>query len=82
MDPEAKLRLFNAVATAAKTVCEIADHTTKRKTKQELSWVYDTLMDIRSQAASQAANYEDEIRSLKERLGFRSENFDLKGRVG
>jgi hypothetical protein len=73
-DPQTGLALFNAIATAGKTVYDIAQGTSKIETKQQLMDVYDTLMSLKREAAE----LEDENRNLKERLRFNSDDFEFK----
>jgi hypothetical protein len=73
-DPQTKLVLFNAIATAGKTIYEVAQSTSKLETKQQLMDVYDTLMNLKREAG----DLEDTNRDLKEKLRFRSEDFDFK----
>lgn len=73
-DPAAGLALFNAIATAGKAVYDIAQGTSKIEAKQQLMDVYDTLMNLKRQAAE----LEDENRNLKERLRFSGDGFEFK----
>jgi len=73
MDAQSRLALFNAIATAGKTVYEIAQGVSKLETKQQLTDVYDTLMNLKQQAA----DLEDENRRLKEELRFKSDDFEF-----
>jgi hypothetical protein len=73
-DPLTGITLFNAIATAAKTLDGIAQRVSKAEEKRQLMEVYDTLMDLKRQAA----DLEDENRNLKERLRFRSDDFEFR----
>ena len=74
MEPQAGLTLFNAIATAGKTIYDIAQGTSKLGEKQQLMEVYDTLMNLKREAAE----LEDQNRDLKERLRFKGEDFEFK----
>ena len=73
MDAQA-VTLFSAIANAGKVVFDIAQSTTKISERQRLMDVYDELMGLKRSAA----DLEDENRALKEKLRFRSEDFDFK----
>lgn len=73
-DPLAGLTLFNAIATAAKTLDGIAQRVSKVEEKKQLTEVYDTLMNLKREAAE----LEDENRNLKERLRFKGDDFEFK----
>jgi hypothetical protein len=68
------LTLFNAIATAGKTIYEIAQGTSKLEEKQQLMEVYDTLMNLKRKASELG----DENHDLKGKLRFRSDDFDFK----
>ena len=72
--PQAGLTLFNAIATAGKTIYEIAQGTAKLETKQELMDVYDTLMSLKRSAAE----LEDQNRDLTQKLRFKQGDFEFK----
>lgn len=74
MDGPTTLTLFNAIATAGKTIYDIAQGTSKLEEKQQLMAVYDTLMNLKRDAAQ----LEDETRELKEKLRFKSDDFEFK----
>lgn len=74
MDTQTGLLLFNAMATAGKNLYEIAQGVSKLETKQQLMDVYDTLMNLKRQAA----DLEDENRNLREQLRFTSDEFEFK----
>jgi hypothetical protein len=74
MDAQSGLTLFNAIASAGKAIYEIAQGTSKLETKQQLMDVYDTLMNLKREAA----NLEDLNRTLQEQLRFKSEEFEFK----
>ena len=74
MDPQAGLTLFNAIATAGKTIYDIAQGTAKLETKQQLMEVYDSLMNLKREAAE----LEDQNRDLKNKLRFKSDEFEFK----
>lgn len=74
MDPQSGLTLFNAIATAGKTIYEVAQGTSKLETKQQLMNVYDTLMDLKREAAE----LEDANRDLRQKLRFRGDDFEFK----
>ncbi len=73
MDPQA-LTLFNAIAAAGRTIYDIAQGTSKMEEKQQLMEVYDTLMNLKREAAE----LEDENHDLKAKLRFKSDDFDFK----
>ena len=73
-DPLSNLTLFNAIATAGKTIFDIAQGASKLDTKQQLMEVYDNLVNLKREAAE----LEDQNRVLKEKLRFKSEDFDFK----
>jgi len=73
LDPQG-LTLFNAIATAGKTIYDIAQGTSKLEEKQQLMEVYDTLMNLKREAAE----LEDENHDLKSKLRFKSEEFEFK----
>jgi hypothetical protein len=74
MDAKNGLDLFNAIATAGKTVYDIAQGVSKHETKKQLNDVYDTLMNLKQQEAA----LEDENRELREELRFKGEGFEFK----
>jgi hypothetical protein len=74
MDTQAGVTLFNAIATAGKSIYEIAQGTAKLETKQQLMDVYDTLMNLKREAAE----LEDANRGLKEKLRFKGDDFEFK----
>jgi hypothetical protein len=74
MDAQSGLTLFNAIATAGKTIYEVAQGTSKLETKQQLMDVYDTLMNLKREAAE----LEDANRDLRQKLRFRSDDFEFK----
>jgi hypothetical protein len=74
VDTQTKLTLFNAIATAGKTIYDIAQGTSKLETKQQLMGVYDTLMNLKRDAG----DLEDTNRDLKEKLRFKSGDFEFK----
>jgi hypothetical protein len=74
VDAQAGLTLFNAIATAGRTLYDIAQGTAKLDIKQQLMEVYDTLMNLKRQAA----DLEDQNRDLKEKLRFKSDEFEFK----
>lgn len=71
---QANLTLFNAIATAGKTIYDIAQGTSKLEQKQQLMQVYDALMSLKRDAG----DLEDENRELKTRLRFSSDDFEFK----
>lgn len=74
MDPLAGLSVFNAIATAGKTVYDIAQGTSKLEAKQQLMEVYDALMNLKSRVT----DLDDENHDLKERLRFKGDDFEFK----
>ena len=74
MDPQTGLTLFNAIAAAGKTIYGIAQGTSKLEEKQELMEVYDTLMNLKRDAAE----LEDRNRDLNQKLRFKSDDFVFK----
>lgn len=74
MDAQTGLTLFNSIATAGKTIYDIAQGTSRLETKQQLMEVYDTLMNLKRTAAE----LEDTNRSLKEKLRFKSDEFEFR----
>jgi|SRR5580658_1300608 hypothetical protein len=74
IDPQTKLTLFNAIASAGKTIYDIAQGTSKLEQKQQLMEVYDTLMSLKRGAG----DLEDENRELKAKLRFNSDEFEFK----
>jgi hypothetical protein len=78
VDTQTKLTLFNAIATAGKTIYDIAQGTSKLETKQQLMGVYDTLMNLKRDAG----DLEDTNRDLKEKLRFKSGDFEFKNPFG
>jgi hypothetical protein len=74
IDPQSGLTLFNAIATAGKTIFDIAQGTSKIEEKQELMSAYDLLMGLKRQVAE----LEDENHELKKKLRFRSGDFEFK----
>ncbi len=73
-ETQAGLTLFNAIAAAGRTIYEIAQGTSKLETKQELMDVNDTLMNLKRAAG----DLEDQNRELKEKLRFKSEDFEFR----
>ena len=73
-DPQTALTLFNAIASAGRTLYDIAQGTSKLETKQQLMEVYDTLMGLKRQVAE----LEDENHGLKQKLRFKSDDFEFK----
>lgn len=61
IDAQAGLTLFNAIAAAGRTIYDIAQGTSKLEEKQQLMEVYDTLMNLKREAAE----LEDQNRDLK-----------------
>lgn len=74
IDPQTRLTLFNAIATAGKTIYDVAQGTSKLEQKQQLMEVYDTLMSLKRDAG----DLEDENRELKGKLRFSSNDFEFK----
>jgi hypothetical protein len=74
MDAQGKLTLFNAIATAGRTIYDIAQGTSKLEEKQQLMKVYDTLMSLKRSAG----DLEDENHDLKAELRFKSDDFEFK----
>jgi hypothetical protein len=74
IDPQSKLTLFNAIATAGKTIYEIAQGTSKLEQKQQLMEVYDALMSLKRDAG----DLEDENRELNAKLRFSSDDFEFR----
>ena len=74
MDAQAGLTLFNTIATAGKTIYDIAQGTAKLETKQQLMEVYDSLMSLKREAAE----LEDQNHDLKNKLRFKSDEFEFK----
>jgi len=74
MEPQSGLTLFNAIATAGKTIYDIAQGTSKLETKQQLMEVYDILMNLKREASE----LEDQNHDLKEKLRFKSDDFEFK----
>ena len=72
--PLAKLTLFNAITSAGKTLYEAAQGVSNLDTKRQLMDVYDTLMNLKHEASE----LEDENHALKEKLRFKSEEFEFK----
>ena len=68
------LALFNAIATAGRTIYDIAQGTSKLEEKQQLMEVYDTLVNLKRQAS----HLEDENHDLKAQLRFTSDDFEFK----
>jgi len=66
--------LFNAIATAGRTIFEVAQGVSNLDTKAQLMGVYDTLMNLKREAGA----LEDENRELKEQLRFKSEDFTFE----
>ena len=73
-DPIAALTLFNAIATAGKTLFDVAEGASDSDAKRQLMEVYDTLMGLKRQAAE----LEDENRALRQKLRFKSDEFEFK----
>ncbi len=74
MDAQARLTLFNAIAAAGRTIYDVAQGLSNSDTKRQMMEVYDTLMTLKREAAE----LEDLNRELKEKLRFKSEDFDFK----
>jgi hypothetical protein len=74
MEHQAGLTLFNAIATAGRTLYDIAQATSKLDEKQQLMEVYDTLMNLKREASE----LEDQNHDLKEKLRFKGEDFEFK----
>jgi hypothetical protein len=74
MDPQTGFALFNAIATAGKTIYEIAQGTSKLEEKHQLMEVYDALMSLKRTAA----DLEDENRELKRKLRFESDEYEFR----
>jgi hypothetical protein len=74
VEPQTGLALFNAIATAGKTIYEIAQGASKVEEKQRLMGVYDMLMNLKRDAA----DLEDQIRDLSIKLRFKSDDFEFK----
>lgn len=74
IDPQSGLTLFNAIATAGRAIYDIAQGTSKLETKQQLMDVYDTLMNLKREAAE----LEDENHAIKEKLRFKGDEFEFK----
>jgi hypothetical protein len=74
MDLQSGVSLFAAIAGAAKNVADIAKDASKLEMKTQLNGVYDTLTSLKQVAAE----LEDENRSLKEKLRFKSDDFEFK----
>lgn len=72
--PLAQLTLFNAIASAGKTLLEAAQGVSNLDTKRQLMDVYDALMNLKREASE----LEDENHALKEKLRFKSEEFEFK----
>ena len=73
-DPITTLGLFNAIATAGRTIFDLAQGASNSDAKRRLMEIYDTLMGLKRQAAE----LEDENRALKESLRFKSDDFEFK----
>jgi hypothetical protein len=73
IDPQAGLTLFNTITSAGKVIYEIAKGTSRLEEKQQLMRVYDTLMSLKRAAG----DLEDENHNLKQKLRFKSEDFDF-----
>ena len=74
MDTQSGLTLFNAIATAGRTIYDLAQGTSKVEEKRQLMEVYDTLMNLKREAA----DLEDQNRDLKEKLRFKSDDFEFR----
>lgn len=74
MDAQNGFALFNAIAGAGRTIYELAQGASKFEEKQRLMEVYDSLMELKARVA----DLEDENRHLRERLTFKSEDFEFK----
>ncbi|HXX02292.1 MAG TPA: hypothetical protein VEJ00_13845, partial [Candidatus Acidoferrales bacterium] len=74
LDPQTTFSLFNAIATAGRTIYDIAQGTTKLEEKQQLMAVYDQLMNLKRSAA----DLEDENYGLKQKLRFKGDEFEFK----
>ncbi len=73
-DPVTGLTLFSAITTVGKTVFNLAQAASNMDAKAQLMDVYDTLMNLKRQAG----DLEDENRELKNKLRFKSEDFDFR----
>jgi hypothetical protein len=73
-NPLAGLPLFNAIATAGKTLYDVAQGVSNLDTKRQLMEVYDTLMNLKREAS----DLEDENHELKERLRFKGDEFEFR----
>jgi uncharacterized protein with PIN domain len=74
MEAQPGLTLFNAIATAGRTIYELAQSASSSDTKRQMMDVYDTLMNLKRDAP----DLEDQNRELKEKLRFRSDDFEFK----
>ena len=74
MEPQAGVTLFNAIAIAGKAIYEIAQGTSQLETRQRLMEVYDSLMNLKREASE----LEDRNHDLKEKLRFKSDEFEFK----
>src|ERR1700674_4820662 len=74
MEAQAGLSLFNTIATACKTIFDVAQVTSKMETKQQLMEVYDKLINLKRETD----DLEDENHSLKDKLRFKGDEFEFK----
>jgi len=74
INPQSSLPLFNAIASAGKTIYEIAQGTAKLEEKQRLLDVYNSLMELKREASE----LEDQNHDLKQKLRFKSNEFEFK----
>lgn len=74
MDATTGVGLFATIAEAAKKIGDILRAVKDHETKEKLNEVYDTLTSLKQNAA----NLEDQNRELKERLRFKSEDFEFR----
>jgi hypothetical protein len=73
-DPTTGLTLFNAIATAGKTLYEVTQGVSNLDTKRQLMEIYDALMSLKREAS----DLEDENHELKERLRFKGDEFEFR----
>lgn len=73
VDPIAGLGLFKTVTQVGKAIAEIAKSIGDHKVKQELNDIYDNLMSLKQDIAG----LEDENRELREKLRFKSDDFEF-----
>jgi hypothetical protein len=74
MDAVNGLTLFNSIAGAGRNIADIAKAATNHEIKVQLNDIYDTLIGLKQGAAA----LEEENRSLKERMRFRSDAFEFR----